>query len=200
MKVAAIVLAAGSSERLPEKNKLLLEISGIPMIKLVCASVEAAGYDPIIVVTGYERSLIRSTLKRNQVLFVHNDAWETGMSGSIRTGITTLPTEVDGCAIVLGDMPLVKVDTLRTLRVTFDRKKGAKIVYPLSGNRQGNPVLFPKTYFTEIMSISSDQRCKSILNHHIESAVPVELISDDVLIDCDTQRDYLRLLEKTEQD
>lgn len=193
--VAAIILAAGGSQRIEAENKLLLPILGVPMITHVSLSVKDAGYDPVLVITGHEEDQIRLALDKEDVEFVRNESWKTGISSSIKKGISVLPQDLHGCLIVLGDMPLVSVETCRRLKQTFEKNEGEKIVFPSVDKHQGNPVLFPRKYFGEIMSITGDKGCKSILMRHPEDTVPLTVTSDEVLLDCDTQEDYLRLLE-----
>lgn len=200
MNVAAIILAAGGSSRMKGENKLLLPVEGVPMILSVCRNVLSAGYDPTIVVTGYDEQNIQLALKSVDAHIVHNNGWNRGMSGSIQTGVAALPEDAPGCLIMLGDMPLVSVDTLKTLKDTFLASAGKKITYPLFKGRQANPVMFPKHYFHEILSISGDEGCKSVLQSHSDQSLALTMTSAEVVTDCDTQQDYARLLEEIERE
>ena len=181
------------------ENKLLFPINGIPMIDRICKSVEAADFNPVFVVTGFEKKSVRFALKDRNVEFIHNRDWQSGMSTSIKKGISSLPREVSGSLIVLGDMPFISTLTLLRLKSVFEENKGKKIIYPTYHNHQANPVLFPKRYFVEILSITGDRGCKSILECHKKESITFPVTSDEVVLDCDTKEDYLRLLKKAKE-
>lgn len=181
------------------ENKLLFPMNGIPMIDRICKSVEAADFNPILVVIGFEKNSVRFALKDRNVEFIHNEEWQRGMSTSIKKGISSLPRDVSGSLIVLGDMPFISTLTFLRLKSVFEEYNGKKIIYPTYHSHQANPVLFPKKYFDEILSISGDRGCKSILERHKKDSITFPVTSDEVILDCDTKEDYLRLLKKTKE-
>ncbi|MCK4579484.1 MAG: NTP transferase domain-containing protein, partial [Candidatus Marinimicrobia bacterium] len=50
MNIGAIILAAGSSQRLPGQNKLLLPLKGQPMIMHSLSAARTAGLHPVVTV------------------------------------------------------------------------------------------------------------------------------------------------------
>ena len=198
MILSATILAAGGSTRMESENKLLLHLGDKTIIEHVCDAVAHGGFEPIIVVTGYDDEHVRETLKGRNVEFVHNEAWKAGMAGSISTGVAALPKSVDGNLIVLGDMPFLTPSTLDILRKEFISNFGERIIYPSHDGQQANPVLFPKRYFGEIITAEGEKGCKSVLKKHAEDAVPVTIESNDVILDCDTKEDYFQLTKLME--
>jgi len=184
-------MAAGQSTRMDNTNKLLLIIDGNPMVKRVCESVLATGFDPVVVVTGFEQDKVEVTLNDLELQFVHNSNWSDGMATSIYSGMTALPDSTDGNLIVLGDMPFVSVETLKNLKECFISYQGQHIIYPQHGDQQANPVLFPHKYFDDILSSTGDRGCKRVLNKYSHDVVAVSINSNEVILDCDTDEDYL---------
>ena len=180
-----------------EENKLLLPIDGVPMIRYVTANVLSAGFDPVVVVTGFERRQVDGALAGLEISIVNNASWADGMAGSIFAGISALPEGTVGNLIALGDMPLVSVETLKRLRAEFKSGDGM-IVYPLYDGRQANPVIFPEKYFGEILSATGDRGCKKVLKRYPEDAVAVPIDSDEVILDCDSKEEYLRIKARSE--
>ena len=176
------------------KNKLLLPFKGQPIVAKVTETVLKANYDPVMVVTGFAGEEIRKALAGQHVGFVHNKAWSDGMAGSIRTGLETVRSTADGMLIVLADMPLLSVDTLRRLKRQFAQSKGAKMVFPVYGSRQGNPVLMPAKFFPEIASLTGDRGCKVLLDRYADDTVAVPVDTEDVMRDFDNETDYLKLI------
>ena len=61
--LSAIVLAAGSSERMGDQNKLLLPYKNKTVIEHVVESIYEAGLEEIIVVVGHESEKINAGLR-----------------------------------------------------------------------------------------------------------------------------------------
>ncbi|MFB0515119.1 MAG: NTP transferase domain-containing protein [Candidatus Neomarinimicrobiota bacterium] len=199
MKIAAIVLAAGSSDRMSPGNKLLLPVQGKPIIIKSLDNVIQAGYAPVVVVLGCEMESVREVLVGRRVDVAANPDWEKGLSSSIKVGIRSLPENLAGALLMLADMPLVQVATLINLKKRFLAGDGTKIVFPTYGKRQGNPVLFPARLFPELLELEGERGAKSLLRKYAADAVPVPVQSDEVLMDCDTPEDYRRILSRIEQ-
>ena len=196
MKIGAVILAAGDSSRMKYKNKLLLAISGKPMIYRIVSSVITAGFTPIHVVIGYESHQIQTAVKSQKIKTVMNKQWQTGIAGSIIAGVKSLPQTINGVAIIHGDMPLLVPPTLKKLMLAFKTTRGENIIYPIFESQQGNPVLFPKSFFPHIFNISGDNGCKSILKSYPDKIFGVEIDSVEVILDCDTREDYHYMIER----
>lgn len=194
MNIAAIILAAGGSTRMEGQNKLLLPFNGSSIIATVTATVLEADYEPVIVVTGFADRDISTALAGLSVGFVHNKDWQDGMAGSIRTGLEGVRASADGLLIVLADMPLLSTDTLRLLKRRFIESQGTKMVFPVYGQRQGNPVLMPARFYPEIASLSGDRGCKVLLHQYPGEALAVPVETAEVILDCDDNADYLTLM------
>ena len=199
MRISATVMAAGQSTRMDNTNKLLLIIDGNPMVKRVCESLLTTGFDPVVVVTGFEKNKVEAALNKLELQFTHNSHWADGMATSIFSGLVALPYNTDGNLIALGDMPFVSVETLEKLKNSFISHEGKHIIYPKHDGQQGNPVLFPEKYFDEIMSSTGDRGCKRVLRKYPDDAVPVPIDSNEVILDCDTNEDYLKLKYHSEE-
>ena len=194
MKISATILAAGQSLRMDNDNKLLLPIEGVAIIQHVCKTVLSANINQVIVVTGYENEIVSQAIPKEVDNIVYNSDWNSGMSSSIYKGISSLPENVDGNMIVLGDMPMISTDTLQLLIDQFIKQKGRLIIYPIYEDRQANPVIFPKKYFSEILSLTGDRGCKKVLKQYPENVIGIPIQSQEVVLDCDTKDDYFNLL------
>ena len=62
-RIAAIVLGAGRSSRMGGPNKLLAEIGGRPLVRIVAEAALASRARPVIVVTGHQRERVEAALK-----------------------------------------------------------------------------------------------------------------------------------------
>lgn len=164
------------------------------MIAAVADHVAKAGFSPLVVVVGHDEQAVRKALQGRKVRFVSNPDWRLGLAGSLQAGIAALPAAVDGALIVLGDMPLVRAATLQALNASFTAAGGNKIVYPTHEGRQGNPVLFPARVFDDLLHLQGDRGAKGLLKTYAPDTVAVPVPSREVLLDCDTEEDYTRIL------
>ena len=183
-KIAAIILAAGRSERMGADNKLLADIGGKPMVSHVVENVVQSGANPIIVVTGHEAEIVKKILSNQSLEFVENPNYTNGLSTSLKAGIEALGGDVDACLICLADMPLVTSDTLKALMAAFAPDEGKSICVPIHENQQGNPILWGRAHFPDLMKLSGDQGAKPLLADNPAAIAKVEA-GPEVLRDAD---------------
>ena len=196
MNISATILAAGSSERMEEANKLLLPYRSEALIKIVSKMLIDSLLDPIFIVTGYEHDKVVKLLPKSLDNIIYNKDWHKGMSRSIYKAISSLPANIDGNMIVLGDMPLITVKTLNELKSVFLSNNGEKIIYAEYFGKQANPVIFPKKYFKEMLLLKGDNGCKDIISQNRKNTLGVSVDSSEVIFDCDTKGDYSDLVSK----
>ena len=185
-KIIGLLLAAGSSKRMGNKNKLLSEINGTKMIVHVAEQIKKSKINQIIVVTGYEAAQIQSSLKHLITNFVHNPKHNSGLSTSVKIGLTSIPDDIDGVIIFLGDMPLIKSNHIDSIIEAFNPTEGRSICVPVCGRKRGNPVLWGKQYISEILSITGDVGAKHLLDEYSHQISEVNVDDDGVLFDVDT--------------
>jgi molybdenum cofactor cytidylyltransferase len=183
-RVAALVLAAGRSNRMGGANKLLQEVDGQPLLLHAVDAAEGSQARPVVVVTGHARDAVAGLLRHRAIVQAHNPAHDSGMASSLRTGLSALPEDVDGVVVLLGDMPAVTAKTVDRLIAAFDPTAGAGIVAAAHDGRRGNPVLLARRFFPEIREIEGDQGAKPILQAYPEQLRLVE--TDDAFTDLDT--------------
>ena len=194
MNISATILAAGSSQRMHGKNKLLLPFKDKTLINAVCQTIIDSHLEPVFVVTGFENKKVAKSLPQSIDKILYNKDWQKGMAQSINKAIISLPKNIDGNMIILGDMPLIKVETIEILIEAFLRYNGKKIIYANHLGKQANPVIFPKKYFNEILLLDGDIGCKNIITQNIENSFGVTIDSSEVIFDCDTKKDYSELV------
>ena len=184
--IAAVVLAAGRSTRMGGPNKLLAEIGGRPLVRIAVEQALASRAKPVIVVTGHERERVEAALKGLPVQFVHNPDFATGLGGSVRTGITAVPAAADGAIVCLGDMPQVDAALIDRLIAGFAPEQGALAVVPTIDGQRGNPVLWSRRFFPDLMAIEGDVGARNLINRYGEAVVEVPVTGKGALVDVDT--------------
>ncbi|HTI79705.1 MAG TPA: molybdopterin-binding/glycosyltransferase family 2 protein [Acetobacteraceae bacterium] len=185
--IAAVVLAAGRSRRMAPHNKLLVaDRTGKLMIARVVDNVLSSNARPILVVTGHQAEQVQHALGGRPVRYVHADDYAEGLSASLKAGIAAVPEECRAAVVCLGDMPLVTGRMIDRLISVYDPDEGRLIVLPTYRGKQGNPMLWDREFFHEIMEISGDSGARYLIGQHIEAVAEVEMADDAVLRDFDT--------------
>jgi molybdenum cofactor cytidylyltransferase len=188
--ISAIVLAAGSSSRMGE-NKLLVPLSGRPLLEHVLANVRRSTAEDVVVVLGDSADRVRRSVSLDGARAIVNDAYSDGMSSSLRAGIGAADPRADAFLIVLADQPFVTPSTIDILLNRRQRSR-EKILIPTYRGRRGNPVLVDRSLSDEMRSITGDQGCRAIFGHHADQILEVAVDDPGILIDLDTPEQLAR--------
>jgi molybdenum cofactor cytidylyltransferase len=184
--IAGVVLAAGRSSRMGGPNKLLAEIGGKPLVRIVVDAVLASRARPVVVVTGHQRDKVEAALAGLTVKFVHNPHFADGLGTSLKAGIAALPAEADGAIVCLGDMPQVDAALIDRLIGAFDPDHGALVVLPTIDGKRGNPVVWSRRFFPDLMTVEGDVGARYLIGRYTEAVAEVPLTGTAALTDVDT--------------
>jgi molybdenum cofactor cytidylyltransferase len=184
--VPAIILAAGRSTRMGGPNKLLAELGGKPLVRIVTEQALASKAREVIVVTGHQGDQIEKALQGLGVKFVRNPDFAEGLSSSVKTGIGAVSADADGAVICLGDMPLISADLIDRLIEAFAPDRGNLITVPVSAGRRGNPVLWSRRFFSELMTLDGDIGARHLIEKHSEAVAEIPVEGHGAFLDIDT--------------
>ena len=185
-RIAALVLAAGRSTRMGGPNKLLATIDGVPLVRHAAEAALGAGLAEVVVVTGHQGEAVRGALDGLGCRFVANPDYADGLSTSLKAGLAALPDDIDAVVVLLGDMPRVSSALVARLAAAYEPGAGRHIVVPVLDGRRGNPVLWGRRYFGELMKVTGDQGGRAVLVGAPEAVAEVAAEADDVHLDLDT--------------
>src|SRR6202043_72467 len=122
--VAAIILAAGRSTRMGGPNKLLAELGGKTLVRIVAEQALASKAQDVIVVTGHQAGQVEKALHGLKVKFVHNPDFAEGLASSVKVGVAAVADDAAGAVICLGDMPLISARLIDRLIEAFAPDRG----------------------------------------------------------------------------
>lgn len=188
-RVAIIILAAGTSSRLGQP-KQLLDLGGEPLIRHTVRNAEASSASEVVLVVGSRGEEVASAAAgdgRHQVVF--NPDFAHGQSTSLVAGISSLSDEVDAALLMLGDQPTVEPTLLDAIMARFS-ETGAKILRPRYQDGPGNPVLFHRDLFGDLLKVTGDLGARDLIqaNKHLVAWFEVDaLMPPDVDSDSDYQ-------------
>ena len=182
--IAAIVLAAGSSRRFGDANKLLAIENGKPVLSHVLDRIAALSLAETIMVVRPGDAAVISLADENTTTIVENDRAADGMGTSIAAGVRRAG-EVDGVIVVLGDMPHIKKSTYVKLLAAFREHREKTIVAPTYEGRRGHPVLFRHAHFGDLMQLDDDTGAKHILAANAAALLSMPTPDAGILADVD---------------
>ncbi|MDA8443034.1 MAG: nucleotidyltransferase family protein [Peptococcaceae bacterium] len=200
----AIVLAGGLSRRMGRPKQQLV-YQGRTMLRHVVENLLLSSVERIIVVLGYEADAAAASLTNLPITLVCNPDFATGLSSSLRRGLSALAAEVesgkkpvalDGPEAVLfalGDQPLIKPDTYAAILAAH---QVGKIIVPYYAGQRGNPVLIDRLFLPELAHLQGDVGARALLRLHPEAVLPIELDDKGIVQDIDTWQDYQLLLDE----
>jgi len=186
-RVAAVVLAAGSSSRMG-RNKLLLELAGETLVRRAVRSAVAAGVDDVVVVLGHEEPRVRAELAGLACIPVVNPDHAEGAGTSVRTGVRHLAGGAEAIVVVLADMPFVTAEMIAAV-VDRYRQTRPPLVASHYGDVQAPPTLYDRALFDELLRIPGERGAKEVVRRHEQEAVVVRW-PESARRDIDVPADY----------
>ncbi len=163
MRLSAVILAAGKSERMG-RNKLLIEFGGRPLLTWVLEAVEASRVEEALVVLGHEPQELRPILRDYDVEEVYNPDYELGMTTSFQAGLRR--ASGDAAFLILGDQLGLKPELLDEMARVMEGDPEALLVSPMYQGRRGHPVLFHETLFPEILALPPGTPIKVVVDRY----------------------------------
>lgn len=194
-RVAAVVLAAGSSTRFAaeggvEETKLVALLDGEPLVRRIVRAAMASRANPVVVVVGHAQRAVEEAIADLPAAIAINPDYSSGIASSLRVGLQATPGDADGAVVLLGDMPKVEAGLINALIETFLAQPHARAVAPLQGGRRGNPVLLGRTLFPEAERLRGDEGARRLLNSlDSRSVVEIDAHGYDVSFDIDRPQD-----------
>lgn len=183
--VAAIILAAGQSRRMGGPNKLLAHFDGEPLVRRIAQRALGSKADSVTIVTGHRAAEIEEALAGLDITIAHNRDFAEGLATSLKTGLRAVPAGAGGALVLLADMPEITTEMIDRLIEAFRARTEPTIVLPTIGGKRGNPVLWSRAFFPELMTVSGDTGARHVLARHEDAVERVE-IGTAAGIDVDT--------------
>ncbi len=170
--------------------KQLLDWGGRPLVRAIVETALAARLDEVIVVTRSAGGAVAAALADLPVRIAPNPLAASGQSTSLRAGIAALSPGVAAAIILLGDQPFVTAPIIEAL-VRVWRDERAPIVAPVFAGTRGNPVLFDRSLFAELLAIEGDQGARGVIARNPARVRFVHFDDDRPLLDIDTPESYV---------
>ena len=190
MEIGALIVAAGMSTRMGE-FKPMLSIGSISVAQRVVATLSQAGVSKIVMVTGYNATMLERHLSGNGIIFLRNDHYETTqMFDSVKIGLSYLLDKCDKVLFTPVDVPLFTAKTVKAILAS-----GAPLAVPMCEGRQGHPILIARELIPEILRDSGEMGLKGAMDRCSVSLLRIDVEDPGTIHDADTPEDFSLLLE-----
>ena len=194
-RLGVVILGAGASARMG-KPKLLLPWRGTTVIGEILSQWRELGAAQIGIVLRPNDAALAAELDRlnfSEAERIENPQPERGMFSSIvcAANWSGWRKDISRYAIVLGDQPHLRVETLREL-INFHAQNADAICQPLAGGKLAHPAILPSPAWVELKS-SGAATLKDFLKLAAAPRVQCPVNDSGLLLDMDTPEDYKRL-------
>ena len=190
MQIGALIVAAGMSTRMGE-FKPMLSIGSISVAQRVIATLSQAGVSKIVMVTGYNATILERHLSGNGIIFLRNENYETTqMFDSVKIGLSYLQDKCDKVLFTPVDVPLFTAKTVKTIL-----ESGAPLAVPMCEGQQGHPILIANTLIPEILNDCGEMGLKGAMDRCSVPLLRIDVEDPGTIHDADTPEDFSQLLE-----
>jgi molybdenum cofactor cytidylyltransferase len=197
MRTAAIILAAGSSERMG-RPKLTMPYGDSNVLDTVIRTLQSCRIEGVTVVLGHNWEQVYDTIEKEDVEIFVNPRPEGGMLSSAQWALAQLRNDVEAILFALGDQPEITPSVVEALITKAERSEKG-IFIPTYEGRRGHPVLFRERYKQEILDLPRTVGLNAIAHAHPEDVEEVSVDTPAVLLDIDTPEDYRQAIQRMQQ-
>lgn len=179
-KIGCVVMAAGNARRFGA-NKLAAALAGKPLILRALEAVPKGLFARVEVVTQYAE--IADMAACFGFGAIKNRRPDLGLSHTIALGTQAL-ADCDAILYMVADQPLLAAETVSRVAAAW-RETPACIVTAAHGGKRGNPCIFPRDFFPELLALTGDTGGSAVIRRHPDRLRTVEVPAAE-LADVDT--------------
>ena len=180
MEIGCVVMAAGNARRFGE-NKLAATVAGRTLAQRALDAVPADLIRRVAVVTQYQE--VAELARARGFLPLKNAHPDWGISHTISLGTQALGA-CDGILYLVSDQPLLTREAVaRVVRTWLEDP--TRIAAAGHAGVRGNPCLFPREFFPELLRLREDRGGNTVIRAHQDRLVLAEVPAAQ-LTDVDT--------------
>jgi molybdenum cofactor cytidylyltransferase len=197
-QTAGIILAAGASVRFGQPKQLIW-LGDKYLVEWVLDAALTSRLHTVVLVLGHEQETILQALGSKTdlpgVKVVINPNYHDGQSTSLKTGLFSVRQNFESVMFLLGDQPMIKTDIIDHMLDQF-RQSEKDLCVPVYKNKRGNPTIFRKPLYDELMQLGGDIGARDIIRKNLDRTHFLEIDDPLCFFDIDTPRDLEYLLTR----
>ena len=188
-KIGCVLMAAGNSSRYKE-NKLYAEINSESLIDKALNLIYGLDVCKTVVVTQYDDVMEKAHSFGYKTIKNSHPEW--GLSYTIKLGINEL-TDCDAIIFIVSDQPLLNKKSVAGL-IEFFRANDNLICALGHHGRRGNPCVFPKVFYDELLSLKGDAGGSIVIKNNEDKFKLYDIENEKELFDIDTKDDLNKII------
>ena len=192
---AGIILAAGASVRFGQL-KQLIKLRGKYLVEWVLDAALKSRLDMVVLVLGHEYQSILKALgdkaRHPHLKIVINHRYREGQSSSLKAGLKSVRKAFSSVMYLLGDQPMINSNTINYLLGQV-RESEKDICAPVFEGQQGNPTVFKRPIYEDIMMIDGDIGARNIIGKEADRVLYAKIKDPLCFFDIDSQEDLKKL-------
>lgn len=196
--LSCVIMASGVSRRFQTPintgsatedgapNKLTVDFKGKPLLQwtLDCFA-QLRCCSRIVVARAADTG---SLVPKDIFQIVWNKDENLAPSVTIRKGLLAVPAASKGCLFAVGDQPMLTYSSVQRLCKMFC--ENPENIISLSWNqKRGNPVIFPRALFPELLALEDGSTGRTVIDRHPELLIRIEADCPEELMDIDTHKE-----------
>ncbi len=179
-KIGCVLMAAGSARRFGS-NKLSVQLDGMTLAEHALNVIPSEEFYHVVVITRYPE--IVEMAKNRGFMVKINQEPDKGLSHTIHIGMEAL-ADADALLFLVADQPLLRRETILRELALF-RAHPDCIVSVGHHGRRGNPCIFPRTFFPDLLSLDGDMGGNEVIKSNEDKLLFCDVEDERELIDVD---------------
>ena len=194
-QTAGIILAGGRSTRFGHP-KQLLKLKGKYLLEYVLNAALESKLNRVVLVLGHEHQNILRALEARAALesvqVVINHRYLEGQSRSLQAGLSEIRQAYPAVMFLLGDQPMLDSNAIDHMLDRFQHS-GKDICVPVCKGKKGNPTIFNRVLYDQLMAIEGDIGARNIIRANPERVLYIDFDNPLCFFDIDSQKDLEKL-------
>ncbi len=187
MRIAAILLAAGSARRFGSEKLLHALPHDVPIAVQALRHLRAVfGPADVVAVVRPEADALAELLRAEGCAVVPCERAAEGMGASLACGVRAAGA-ADAYLVALGDMPFIRASSIEAVRDAL--AAGAAIAVPFFRARRGHPVGIAGRFRAELEALRGDEGARGLVAAQGGAVVKIPVGDPGVIRDIDTPGD-----------
>lgn len=189
---AAIILAAGASQRLGRPKQLLPYGDGV-LLDAALATARRCGFAQTVLALGGAAPEVLRAVDTSGCEVALNPDYGEGCSSSIAAALAVLRPETKAVVLLLGDQPGVRAESVAPLLRALLHRDGPLAAVCRYDDGVGHPLAFSRRLLPDLAALHGDKAVWKVLARRAADVVEVPT-PGPVPLDVDTEEDYRRVL------
>jgi CTP:molybdopterin cytidylyltransferase MocA len=187
--IPILILAAGRSSRMGDRDKLLEDVCGVPLLRKQALMACKTG-QPVFVAIGRDDDKREATIADLDLTVLRITDADEGMGATMRVAVAQLPP-APAFMIVLGDLVALETVDLTMLQDAYAANPDHLIWRGATEDgKAGHPIIFEDSLRSKFSTLAGDRGGETIVAAARDQTMLVKIPGNHARLDLDTPQDW----------